>query len=331
MTSEEPSMVPTSQTKLTESNKIDEQSSPASNSNSNSNYIDYVDYGSEYVVIDPQNCDLNLIIDRECFLAYPISTEGFCQMWASCRATHGVNGNSGKVAFEVHLEDYCECIDLPKDDPEPFALRVGWSLNTSSSQLGEDEYSFGYCSNGKKCCNKLFEDYGESFDKGDSIGIYFDYKNDNKHLQISFSKNGIDLGVAFDLKLNELLLSTSTSFFYPHVLSKNIVFEMNFGQRVSLIGDEPFAPIKSGFELIQKVDPQKRIHSGFLPKDRKNCQVILVVGLPGSGKTEWCLNYIKENLNKRYSLISTSTIIEKMKVISFLSLFLLFKINLILN
>ena len=30
--------------------------------------------------------------------------------------------------------------------------------------------------------------------------------------------------------------------FFPHVLTKNIVFEVNFGQRVSLIGDEPFAP-----------------------------------------------------------------------------------------
>lgn len=46
--------------------------------------------------------------------------------------------------------------------------------------------------------------------------------------------------------------------FFPHVLTKNVVFEVNFGQRVSLIGDEPFAPIKSGFELIQKIPLETR-------------------------------------------------------------------------
>jgi hypothetical protein len=51
-------------------------------------------------------------------------------------------------------------------------LRVGWSLNDTSLQLGEDVYSYAYCSNGKKCCNKQFEDYGEIFQKGDSIAAY---------------------------------------------------------------------------------------------------------------------------------------------------------------
>lgn len=45
---------------------------------------------------------------------------------------------------------------------------------------------------------------------------------------------------------------------FPHVLTKNIVFEMNFGQRVSLIGDEPFAPIKPGYFLIQKIPIENR-------------------------------------------------------------------------
>jgi hypothetical protein len=38
---------------------------------------------------------------------------------------------------------------------------------------------------------------------------------------------------------------------------------MNFGQRVSLIGDEPFAPIKSDFKLIQKLPIESRFSNEF--------------------------------------------------------------------
>ena len=58
------------------------------------------EFSGEDVVIDPYSCDLNLIVDKECLLAYPISSEGFCSMWAGCRATYGVG--SGRVVFEVH-------------------------------------------------------------------------------------------------------------------------------------------------------------------------------------------------------------------------------------
>jgi len=58
------------------------------------------DFSQDDVVIDPYTNDLNLIIDKECLLAYPLSGEGFSSMWAGCKATYGVN--SGKVAFEAH-------------------------------------------------------------------------------------------------------------------------------------------------------------------------------------------------------------------------------------
>jgi hypothetical protein len=70
------------------------------------------------------------------------------------------------------LEDYCECTDLPKDDTEPYSIRVGWSIAQSSLQLGENQYSFSFCNNGKKCHDKTFEDYGAVLDKGDSIAAY---------------------------------------------------------------------------------------------------------------------------------------------------------------
>ncbi len=62
--------------------------------------IDSTDYAPD-VLIDQFNSDLNLIIDKDCLLAYPISGDGFCSMWAGCRANYGVNGS--KVVFEINV------------------------------------------------------------------------------------------------------------------------------------------------------------------------------------------------------------------------------------
>jgi hypothetical protein len=106
---------------------------------------------------------------------------------------------------------------------------------------------------------------------------------------ISFSKNGLDLGVAFKIskkdlskyvderKAKQIIQSEDDNrpkyIFYPHVLSKNYVFEMNFGQRVSFIGDEPFAPIKPDFKLIQKLPFENRFFNGTRPLNKKECDV----------------------------------------------------------
>ena len=42
--------------------------------------------------------------------------------------------------------------------------------------------------------------------------------------------------------------------------------------------------------------------------------MIMIVGLPGAGKTTWGLNQLKEQPEKRYNIIGTDTLIDKMKV-----------------
>ena len=56
---------------------------------------------NESVLLDNKTSDLNLIVDKEGTLAYPMSEDGFCSMWAGCRANYGIF--SGKVAFEVNV------------------------------------------------------------------------------------------------------------------------------------------------------------------------------------------------------------------------------------
>jgi heterogeneous nuclear ribonucleoprotein U len=112
-----------------------------------------------------------------------------------------------------------------------------------------------------------------------------DFESNSNELIVSFSKNGVDMGVAYTIKKNDLVKDKNgKSVFYPHILSKNIVFEVNFGQRVSLLGDEPFAPLKSGFELMQKYSLDKRVRGELAPKEKKDCEVIMVVGLPGTNQ-----------------------------------------------
>lgn len=42
--------------------------------------------------------------------------------------------------------------------------------------------------------------------------------------------------------------------------------------------------------------------------------MIMIVGLPGAGKTSWGLKMFRENPDKCYNIIGTDTLIDKMKV-----------------
>ena len=47
---------------------------------------------------------------------------------------------------------------------------------------------------------------------------------------MSYCKNGTDLGMCFELEASEL----GEVALFPHVLTKNCEFDVNFGQRVSI-------------------------------------------------------------------------------------------------
>lgn len=50
------------------------------------------------------------------------------------------------------------------------------------------------------------------------------------------------------------------------------------------------------------------------PESRSECEVIFMVGLPGSGKTHWVKNYITENPDKQYTILSVDSLLNQMKV-----------------
>uniref|UniRef100_A0A673GIY2 ATP-dependent RNA helicase n=1 Tax=Sinocyclocheilus rhinocerous TaxID=307959 RepID=A0A673GIY2_9TELE len=147
--------------------------------------------------------------------AFAIGPDGLCcqsrefKEWHGCRSTKAVT--KGKYYYEVACHDQGLC-------------RLGWSTAQASLDLGTDKYGFGFGGTGKKSHNKQFDSYGEEFTMHDTIGCYIDLDK----CQVSFSKNGNDLGLAF-----EIPPQLKNQPFFASCVLKNAELKFNFG-------DEPF-------------------------------------------------------------------------------------------
>ncbi|CAL7934575.1 unnamed protein product [Xylocopa violacea] len=126
--------------------------------------------------------------------------------WHGCRANKGVQGKD-KYFFEAIVTDEGLC-------------RVGWSTSQASLDLGTDKFGFGFGGTGKKSNAKQFDNYGEAFGMHDVIGCLLNLSKG----EISFTKNGVDLGVAFTLNGQQ-----KSQTFYPAVVLKNAEMSFNFG------------------------------------------------------------------------------------------------------
>lgn len=98
-------------------------------------------------------------------------------------------------------------------------MRVGASTGLASLNLGTDNASFGYGGTGKKSHGGSFENYGQTFGEGDVIGCIIDWNE----LALSFTKNGRNLGVAFELPKN-----IQKQGLFPALTIKNAVVRVSF-------------------------------------------------------------------------------------------------------
>ncbi len=151
------------------------------------------------ITISDQDRDATLNRDISGLICSSTSGE-----WAGARATHGVN--SGKYYYECTVLNAGIC-------------RVGWSTMSAHLELGKDAYGFGYGGTGMKSVNGTFLKYGGEYTKGDVVGCFIDFQNK----QISYSKNGVHLGVAFDID------NVIGTVLFPAVLLKNSSLSLNFG------------------------------------------------------------------------------------------------------
>ncbi|CAN8025900.1 unnamed protein product [Ixodes persulcatus] len=174
--------------------------------------------------------------------------------WHGCRCTKGLQYR-GKYYYESKVTDEGLC-------------RVGWSTLAASLDLGTDRQGFGFGGTGKKSFGKQFDSYGEPFGMHDVIGCYLDLDAGT----IKFSKNGVDLGEAFQIPQN-----LKRSSFFPAVVLKNAEMEFN-------LGGTPFKhPPADGFVAVSEAPKECIVESTVTgtsvgaPKSVKNAPQAIII------------------------------------------------------
>jgi len=261
---------------------------------------EYIEIQEGHVGLEGYTSDLNFVISNNGLTGRNLVKNGFSYMWAGARANKGCKG--GKVGYEVKIGGKLE-VNLDDKEAPKNAVRIGWSVETSSLQLGESALSYGYESTGKVCASSSFFAYGEEFGEGDVIGTYLDLESEQKTLR--YTKNGADLGVAMSLNLdlNEKSL-------VPHVFLRNMQVELNFGGL-----DEPWFEVLEGYTLLQNAGAENIADRSFeRPESKDKCEMLLLVGLPNSGKSTWVRKYVESHPAKHYNVIGMNQLLERCKL-----------------
>ncbi|TRY98756.1 hypothetical protein DNTS_025494 [Danionella cerebrum] len=179
--------------------------------------------------------------------------------------------------------------------------KVGFEVKFSLS--GEVEMSYGFDGRGRKVTGGKEEAFGELFTEGDIIGCYA-FISETGEATLSFQKNGRSLGVAFQLDSSVLKREA----LYPHVLCKNCSVSVNLHPHA------PWHPSPEGFHTLSTLPPGQRTRASFPAASKSQCEVLMMVGLPGSGKTHWAQAHVLQNPRKRYTVLSTNSILSCMRV-----------------
>lgn len=258
----------------------------------------------DLMCLDWHNSDLNLRILDTMSEGVPFSRDGWAYCYAAARATYGFKG--GKLWYEVKYVDNMD-VKVEKETTT-HDLRVGWSTNSASLMLGEDNKSWCYSAcEGKMAHDKKFEDYGETFTKGDVVGAFIDFSQNE--INVTFTKNGEDQGDAFQISKEEL----GDDALFPHIATRNVKFEVNFGIDKAKADRENWKePLAEEYVKVGKMED--RVRGNERVSSRDQCEVIMMIGLPGCGKSTWVAKHVEENPEKQYNVVSTGTMISKMTV-----------------
>lgn len=75
------------------------------------------------------------------------------------------------------------------------------------------------------------------------------------------------------------------------------------------------------WSLLNELDLESRVHGRLPPASKAECEMIMMVGLPGAGKTYFADRLKADNRELQYNVLGTNLILDKMKVIVIVGLF----------
>ncbi|KAJ7556381.1 hypothetical protein O6H91_05G080200 [Diphasiastrum complanatum] len=272
-------------------------------------------FSDEKVVLNPADCNLDFTVGEDGLSGSALHHKGFGYCWSGVRATVGVRGGRYCFGCTVVAKQPVETPDTPPD--QQHLCRVGVSRGDDDVEcLGESGLSFGYGGTGKFSNAGRFLNYGETFGVGDMIICAIDLEA-KPLARILFWKNGKPLGVAKEFDAGPRGLNVTGgdpdrrlpwhSALFPHVLLKNVTVKMQFDYADGLIPTDGFQPWVAALQDGLAVE-------GPMLNKRSDCEVLMMVGLPASGKTTWAEKRRRDFPEKRYVVLGTNLALELMKV-----------------
>eukprot|EP00250_Pteridium_aquilinum_P003933 c14196_g1_i1 orf=194-2332(+) len=260
--------------------------------------------------LNRDDCNLDFTVDSDGITGHDLHNEGFAYCWSGARANIGIKGGKYCFGCRVIENQAVSMEDTAKDQQN--VCRVGLSRGDDDvGSLGETVNSFGYGGTGKFSHNGSFTSYGGRFGVGDTVVCAVDLENPSR-AKISFAKNGkwLGVGMEFDAGPKGLDVIGAKNFekaIFPHVLLKNVKV------RIMLSIDHGLEPLE-GFKAWDSAVDDGNAVGGPKAVEGSNCEVIMMVGLPGSGKTTWAERWVREHPEKRYMLLGTNLALDQMKV-----------------